>query len=152
MEDPTSYSNNQRSNIMQAVTAEVGAALVIEGERKAGRRGVDVHWNLPYKSMFSSAAAGIKPLVTVEPTVMGGQNPQAHATLSPRSESSPRPSTALTASLPAAIATVAFYVLYRLPKTTSSHPKSWAGPSTSPASSLWLRLSSAAPCSESSAR
>lgn len=77
MDDPTSYSNNQRSDIMAAVTAEVGAVLGIDGERKAGRRGVDFHWNFPYKSMFSSAAVGIAPQVTVELTVMGGQNPQA---------------------------------------------------------------------------
>lgn len=73
--DPAQYSNNQRSEVMKAVTAAVGEVLGIAGERKAGRRGVDCHWLYPYESVTTTALE-VKPHIVVELTVMGGQNPQ----------------------------------------------------------------------------
>lgn len=77
LDDPTAYSQNQRAAIMRAVTDAVGAALGIEGERKAGRRGVDYHWLYPYPAITAAAVANaVEPHIVVEVTVMGGQNPQ----------------------------------------------------------------------------
>lgn len=77
VDGPTTYSQNQRTDVLRAATDAVSAALEITGERTGGRRGVDRHWLYPYNPIGSgSELVGIVPSIRVEATVMGGQNPR----------------------------------------------------------------------------
>lgn len=71
-DDPTSYSQTQRASLLRAATEAVSAALAIEGQRKAGRRGVDRHLLYPYDPVGSRPElVGVEPSIRVEVTVMG---------------------------------------------------------------------------------
>jgi hypothetical protein len=76
-DDPTSYSQTQRASLLRATTEAVSAALAIEGQRKAGRRGVDRHWLYPYDPVGSRPElVGVEPSIRDEVTVMGGPTPR----------------------------------------------------------------------------
>jgi hypothetical protein len=80
--DPKDYSTKARSSLMKAATETVTATLGIDGERAAGRRGVDLHWSYPYDAVTGDPSTfGAEPVVRVELTVMGGENPKTSATM-----------------------------------------------------------------------
>jgi len=80
--DPKDFSTKARSSLMKAAAEKVTAALGIEGERAAGRRGVDLHWRYPYDAVTGDPSTfGAEPAVRVELTVMGGENPKTSATI-----------------------------------------------------------------------
>lgn len=82
VQSPTDYSNNQRAEILKAITTEIGSRLRIEGERRGGRRGVDHHWKYPYPAQFGDDATRTTlPQVVVELTVMGGSQPSSVRTI-----------------------------------------------------------------------
>lgn len=80
--NPRDFSTKARSSLMKAATETVTAALGIDGERAAGRRGVDLHWRYPYDAVTGDpSTVGAEPVVRVELTVMGGQNPKTSGTI-----------------------------------------------------------------------
>lgn len=80
--DPRDFSQGQRSRLMKAATESVTAALGIAGERRGGRRGVDLHWRYRYEPLSGAPEAfGVEPSVRVEPTVMGGESPRSLETV-----------------------------------------------------------------------
>lgn len=76
-DDPRSYSQSQRTDLLRATTEAVSEVLGIEGERKGGRRGVDRHWIYPYEPVGARPElVGVQPSIRVEVTVMGGPSPR----------------------------------------------------------------------------
>lgn len=76
-DDPLSYSQAQRTELLRATTEAVSEVLGIEGERKGGRRGVDRHWLYPYEPVAGRPElVGVQPSIRVEVTVMGGASPR----------------------------------------------------------------------------
>lgn len=75
-------SNNQRSDVMKALTSQIGDLWGAPGERTGGRKGVDLHWRIPYEATVIpnlDGAAAVEPSVLVEVTVMGGDQPSREA-------------------------------------------------------------------------
>ncbi len=75
-------SNNQRSDVMKTLTSQIGELWGEPGERTGGRKGVDLHWRVPYETTVTTnldGAAAVEPSVLVEVTVMGGDQPSLDA-------------------------------------------------------------------------
>lgn len=77
------YTQSQRADVLKGCTEAISAALSIDGDRTAGRKGVDRHWRYPYVSIGGDPIlGGVEPAIRVEATVMAGANPHSRRSVS----------------------------------------------------------------------
>jgi hypothetical protein len=71
-------SQRSRMQSLVEVRERIGAALGQAGARSGGRRGIDLHWRFPYRSVVEAPETqAVEPSVLIELTVMGGSFPRA---------------------------------------------------------------------------